>query len=90
MADTCADERTLMVRYEAICRGFKSLKPPPPPPPLSSYKQGYHGNLIDEAEEDLQRLTWPELMFAGGVAGVAAWLVSGHHRVLDHDLWMLG
>ena len=46
------------------------------PDPSLEVQRHYHNNLIDEAEEDLQSLSWPELMFAGGVAGVAAWLVS--------------
>jgi hypothetical protein len=36
----------------------------------------HHDSLIDEAEAELASgLTWPELMAAGGVAGVTAWLV---------------
>lgn len=57
-------------RYEATCRYFKSRKPPPEPP------RHYHNNLIDEAEEELRALSWPELMTAGGLAGVTAWVVS--------------
>jgi len=57
-------------RYEATCRYFKSRKSPPEPP------RHYHNNLIDEAEEELRALSWPELMTAGGLAGVTAWIVS--------------
>lgn len=36
-----------------------------------------HGHgLIDEAEAEMHTLSWPELMAAGGVAGVVAWVVS--------------
>ena len=58
--------------YEAVCRYFKSRKSPPSPPS----PRHRHTSLIDEAEEDLATLTWPELMTAGGLAGVVAWLVS--------------
>jgi hypothetical protein len=57
-------------RYEATCRFFKSRKCPPQPP------RHYHNNLIDEAEEEMRALSWPELMTAGGLAGVTAWIVS--------------
>jgi solute carrier family 25 carnitine/acylcarnitine transporter 20/29 len=51
------------------------MKPPPPPP--QAYRNRHHDSLIDEAEAELASgLTWPELMAAGGVAGVTAWLVS--------------
>jgi len=60
----------LMGRYEATCRFFKSRKSPPEPP------RHYHNNLIDEAEEEMRALSWPELMTAGGLAGVTAWIVS--------------
>jgi len=63
-----------MGRYEAMCRFFKSFKPPPPPPLMS--RDRHHDSLIDEAEAELASgLTWAELMAAGGVAGVTAWLV---------------
>lgn len=64
-------------RYEAMCRLFKSFKPPPPPPSsTSSHRNRHHDSLIDEAEAELASgLTWAELMAAGGVAGVTAWLV---------------
>jgi hypothetical protein len=58
-----------------MCRFFKSTKPPPPPP-TSRNRNVHHDSLIDEAEAELASgLTWTELMAAGGVAGVTAWLV---------------
>ena len=67
-----------MEMYEAMCRFFKSLKPPPPPP-TSRNRNVHHDSLIDEAEAELASgLTWGELMAAGGVAGVTAWLVRLH------------
>jgi solute carrier family 25 carnitine/acylcarnitine transporter 20/29 len=66
-----------------MCRFFKSMKPPPPPP--QAYRNRHHDSLIDEAEAELASgLTWPELMAAGGVAGVTAWLVS-----LSREIGML-
>lgn len=67
-------------RYEAMCRFFKSFKPPPPPPTAS--RNRHHDSLIDEAEAELASgLTWPELMAAGGMAGVTAWLVRPSYHV---------
>jgi solute carrier family 25 carnitine/acylcarnitine transporter 20/29 len=55
--------------YEASCRFFKWRRS------LPSTSHG-HG-LIDEAEAELHSgLNWAELMAAGGVAGVIAWVVS--------------
>jgi solute carrier family 25 carnitine/acylcarnitine transporter 20/29 len=59
-----------MISYEGVCRYFKSRKIPPPP-----IHPHHHDNLIEEAEEELASLTWPELMTAGGLAGVVAWIV---------------
>ncbi|ORX41028.1 mitochondrial carrier domain-containing protein [Kockovaella imperatae] len=59
--------------YEAVCRFFKSRKPPVDSP---SPHRNRHTSLIDEAEEEMATLTWPELMTAGGLAGVVAWLVT--------------
>lgn len=64
-------------RYEATCRFFRSRKPAPEPslaPELKRHPN--HNSLIEEAEEELHALSWPELMTAGGLAGVTAWLVS--------------
>jgi solute carrier family 25 carnitine/acylcarnitine transporter 20/29 len=38
-------------------------------------KPHYHG-LVDEAEAEMHTLSWPELMAAGGVAGVVAWVIT--------------
>lgn len=70
--------------YEAVCRLFKSMKPKSPSAdlaPLSEEavkkRKHHHESLIDEAEMELASgLTWGELMTAGGVAGVVAWIVS--------------
>lgn len=67
-----------------MCRFFKSRKPQPqaafggssPEPNPSRQSQHSHANLIEEAEQELSVLTWPELMTAGGLAGVIAWMVS--------------
>jgi len=72
-------------RYEAMCRFFKSFKPPPPPPTAS--RNRHHDSLIDEAEAELASgLTWPELMAAGGVAGVTAWLVGPSLCIVDEGM----
>lgn len=64
-------------RYEATCRFFKSLKPPiPPPVEIDPHRRKFrHENLIDEVEMELHTLKAWELMFAGGLAGVVAWIV---------------
>jgi hypothetical protein len=64
-------------RYEAVCRYFKSQKPAPPPSSGVGQRRHHHESLIEEAEEELGSLGWPELMTAGGLAGVTAWVVSG-------------
>ncbi|CAD6564976.1 MAG: hypothetical protein TREMPRED_000531 [Tremellales sp. Tagirdzhanova-0007] len=56
--------------YESVCRIFKWAKQLPSVPS----KQHHHESLIEEAEEELSSLTWPELMIAGGLAGVTAWM----------------
>jgi len=71
-----------------MCRFFKSFKPPPP---IKTSRNVHHDSLIDEAEAELASgLTWPELMAAGGVAGVTAWLVRpAHHcplQVADEEV----
>ncbi|ODN82987.1 hypothetical protein, variant 1 [Cryptococcus amylolentus CBS 6039] len=62
--------------YEATLRLFRWMKRPPlPPAHHGPTHEGY--TLIDEAEMELKSgLGWPELMAAGGVAGVLAWLVT--------------
>ncbi|KAL7422931.1 hypothetical protein Q5752_002228 [Cryptotrichosporon argae] len=58
--------------YEATCRFFKSLHPPAPPA-----RKHHHESLIDEAERELASgLSWAELMTAGGLAGVVAWIAT--------------
>lgn len=64
-------------RYEAVCRYFRSQKPPPPPSSGVGERKHHHESLIEEAEEELGSLGWAELMTAGGLAGVTAWVVSG-------------
>ncbi|WVQ95620.1 hypothetical protein IAU59_002718 [Kwoniella sp. CBS 9459] len=60
--------------YEALLRLFKYMKTPPLPE--SSRRHEGH-TLIDEAEMELSSgLSWPELMAAGGIAGVTAWLAT--------------
>ncbi|WWC98591.1 hypothetical protein V866_005483 [Kwoniella sp. B9012] len=60
--------------YEATLRLFKYMKTPP----LPENKRKHEGHtLIDEAEMELSSgLSWPELMAAGGIAGVTAWLAT--------------
>ncbi|KAI5451552.1 hypothetical protein NCC49_001537 [Naganishia albida] len=38
--------------------------------------QVHHESLIEEAENELEELSWSELMFAGGCAGTASWLAT--------------
>nr|XP_019051112.1 carnitine/acyl carnitine carrier [Kwoniella bestiolae CBS 10118]OCF30042.1 carnitine/acyl carnitine carrier [Kwoniella bestiolae CBS 10118] len=60
--------------YEATLRLFKYMKSPP----LPENTRRHEGHtLIDEAEMELSSgLSWPELMAAGGIAGVTAWLAT--------------
>ncbi|KAE8541409.1 hypothetical protein D1P53_002768 [Cryptococcus gattii VGV] len=62
--------------YEATLRFLKWMKRPPLPP--SHHNPGHERHtLIDEAElERHSGLRWPELMLAGGIAGVLAWIVT--------------
>ncbi|ORY26607.1 mitochondrial carrier domain-containing protein [Naematelia encephala] len=62
--------------YEAMCRLFKYLKPPPPPPPTPQALRHHHESLMEEADREVSELTWGELMAAGGVAGVTAWIAT--------------
>lgn len=61
-------------RYEAVCRYFKWRRA------KSGHPLEYHDHkhdLISEGEAELNSgLNWAELMTAGGVAGVVAWVVS--------------
>ncbi|WWC92271.1 uncharacterized protein L201_007225 [Kwoniella dendrophila CBS 6074] len=60
--------------YEGMIRLFKYMKTPPLPE--NTRKHEGH-TLIDEAEMELSSgLTWPELMTAGGIAGVVAWMAT--------------
>ncbi|KAK8850494.1 hypothetical protein IAR55_004412 [Kwoniella newhampshirensis] len=60
--------------YEAILRFFKWTRRPPIPPNTNRH-EGH--TLIDEAEAELASgLSWAELMTAGGIAGVTAWLAT--------------
>ncbi|WVR08551.1 hypothetical protein IAU60_005606 [Kwoniella sp. DSM 27419] len=60
--------------YEGILRLFKYMKQPPLPANVSRH-EGH--TLIDEAEMELASgLSWTELMTAGGIAGVTAWLAT--------------
>ncbi|WRT70681.1 uncharacterized protein IL334_007679 [Kwoniella shivajii] len=60
--------------YEAMLRFFKYMKTPPLPE--NTHRHEGH-TLIDEAEMELSSgLTWTELMTAGGIAGVTAWLAT--------------
>lgn len=73
---------TDIYRYEGTCRYFRSLRPPPPPPEilaeqyLQQSRQRHHESLIDEAESELSQLKAWELMTAGGLAGVVAWIAT--------------
>ncbi|KIR79525.1 carnitine/acyl carnitine carrier [Cryptococcus gattii E566] len=62
--------------YEATLRFLKWMKKPPLPP--SHHNPGHERHtLIDEAQlERHSGLRWPELMLAGGIAGVLAWMVT--------------
>ncbi|WWC72555.1 uncharacterized protein I206_106517 [Kwoniella pini CBS 10737] len=60
--------------YEAMLLLFKHLKKPPLP---ENHRKHEGHTLIDEAEMELSSgLTWAELMTAGGIAGVTAWLAT--------------
>ncbi|KAF8585427.1 carnitine/acyl carnitine carrier [Ramaria rubella] len=52
--------------YEGTCR---LLRPTPRPPHA-------HSSLALELNAELEQLSWPRLMFAGGVAGVIGWLAT--------------
>ena len=75
-----------IVRYEAVCRFFKSRKTSTVTVTEAVTKTSRtparrrHGSLIDEAEKELAILTWPELMTAGGLAGLMGWFVSAIQR----------
>jgi len=60
-------------RYEGMLRLFKERRRRAGENLIET--PHYHG-LIDEAEAEMHALSWPELMAAGGVAGVVAWVVS--------------
>ncbi|KAI9633489.1 mitochondrial carrier domain-containing protein [Dioszegia hungarica] len=65
--------------YEASCRFFKSRRAPIDaayPSQASSGRQYHHESLIDEAEMELHALRPWELMVAGGLAGVVAWMAT--------------
>ncbi|WWC65069.1 uncharacterized protein I303_107683 [Kwoniella dejecticola CBS 10117] len=60
--------------YEAMLLLFKHLKKPPLP---DNHRKHEGHTLIDEAEMELSSgLSWAELMTAGGIAGVTAWLAT--------------
>jgi hypothetical protein len=61
--------------YEAMLRMFKERRRRAGEPLIETPHN--HG-LIDEAEAEMHTLSWPELMAAGGVAGVVTWVVSVH------------
>ncbi|KAF9482995.1 carnitine/acyl carnitine carrier [Pholiota conissans] len=50
--------------YEATCRYFSS-----PPPSAGT-------NILAEVESQLTQLSWPALLLAGGIAGIAGWVVT--------------
>ncbi|EIW69903.1 hypothetical protein TREMEDRAFT_71447 [Tremella mesenterica DSM 1558] len=64
--------------YEAVCRYFRNQRKPPATLPANHHGHG----LIQEAEAELGTLRWPELMTAGGLAGLAAWLTTFPFDVL--------
>lgn len=65
--------------YEGMCRFFRWRRAQSGNA-LTSVPHG-HG-LLDEVEAELQSgLSWMELMAAGGVAGVIAWVVSSLRRL---------
>lgn len=71
-------------RYEAVCRFLRSRKPIiEKDTPATTAPRPHHDTLIDEIEIERESLTWPELMTAGGFAGVTAWFVR------DQDVHML-
>ncbi|RSH85272.1 hypothetical protein EHS25_005079 [Saitozyma podzolica] len=51
-------------------------KPAPPPSSSVGSRRHHHESLIEEAEEELGSLGWAELMTAGGLAGVTAWVAT--------------
>ncbi|GFZ48109.1 hypothetical protein JCM24511_05857 [Saitozyma sp. JCM 24511] len=53
-----------------------SQKPAPPPSSSVGSRRHHHESLIEEAEEELGSLGWAELMTAGGLAGVTAWVAT--------------
>jgi len=53
------------VTYEGLCRYLRS-----------SDSRHSHMSPTDEAKIASQDISWPRLMFAGGVAGVTGWLAT--------------
>ncbi|KIJ55096.1 hypothetical protein M422DRAFT_151609, partial [Sphaerobolus stellatus SS14] len=50
--------------YEGLCRLLRPSRDP----------EHSHSSLAAEADSALQELSWPRLMFAGGVAGIMGWV----------------
>lgn len=60
--------RTLQWWVILLCRSFK--------PPRTSRENQDHSSIIAEVEDDIHTLSWPVLMLAGGLAGVAGWITT--------------
>jgi solute carrier family 25 carnitine/acylcarnitine transporter 20/29 len=56
-------------KYEGTCRYFRPSSP----------KRGMesdHSSILSEVETEISTLSWPALLLAGGVAGIAGWTVT--------------
>ncbi|RSH87801.1 uncharacterized protein EHS24_000318 [Apiotrichum porosum] len=73
MCQVCADDSLLTFRYEGMLRLFKWRRRRDGE---DLHEKPHRHDLIHEAEAEMHTLSWPELMAAGGVAGVVAWMVT--------------
>lgn len=86
MCQVCADDSLLTFRYEGMLRLFKWRRRRDGE---DLHEKPHRHDLIHEAEAEMHTLSWPELMAAGGVAGVVAWMVSWH-RMDGGWTWGIG
>ncbi|EIN06196.1 carnitine/acyl carnitine carrier [Punctularia strigosozonata HHB-11173 SS5] len=67
--------------YEATCRYFarpqRTTASPPPPPSGSRERQEQPydaSSLVSQAESEINSHSWPALLLAGALAGIASWV----------------
>ncbi|KAL1742899.1 mitochondrial carrier domain-containing protein, partial [Schizophyllum fasciatum] len=56
------------VAYEATCRYFAR--------PRALAGETDHSSIMSEVEEEINELSWPALLLAGGAAGIAGWVFT--------------